>query len=109
MWGTILAAVLIGFFCFWTVTLVGVRGGPLHGEQPLIAISVHLIAFLYFGRTWPRHAYRWYEAVLGVAFLLAAWEAFIPYDWDKRRNKFVLRGAFVLVYIGCLILLFTKP
>ncbi len=71
-----------GCFGFWmgslfvagalyATSMVGVTGGPNHGEHPFTVTAIHLVLFFVLARGWPRGAWWGYLALL-LATLLAA-------------------------------------
>lgn len=86
----VLAAVLaIGLY---SVLIVGVTGGPNHGEHPLVATLVHLACFLWFGRRWPAAPWWLYVGLLALA-LVASLVGVGSRAFDRSRGKSTARWA----------------
>ncbi len=92
-----------------SVLLVGVVGGPIKTETPLITTVFHGIAFLALAREWPVETVLPYlipvVACLGVQVVVA----FDLLDEDRQRLPLWLaRGLLASAYAGMMVLVLRR-
>jgi hypothetical protein len=103
------AVIAIGLY---SVLIVGVTGGPNHGEHPLTATLVHLSCFLWLGRTWPAAPWWIYVGLLALA-LVASLVGFGSRAFDRSRGRSTARyaiaqGLLAAAYAGLVATLFWR-
>jgi Na+-driven multidrug efflux pump len=103
-----MAAVLIALAGLYTVSSVGVTGGPNHGEHPFTVTIVHMILFAFLGRHWPGLSLRLYWGGLIAALVLSVIALGKTFDEDKGWRVLV-RVPLGLLYAGFLVVLFKRP
>jgi hypothetical protein len=103
-WASGMAVAIAGLY---TVGTVGVTGGPNHGEHPLIVTIVHMVAFAYFGRTWPMHSRELYWGGLIVALALSVISLRMTHN-ENRSWRVPVRIGMAMIYGGLLFVLFSR-
>lgn len=99
-------------FGLWSVAMVGVSGGPNHGEHPFLCSVFHALAFAFKGPALPTLANRGYWGALAVAGVLSI----VAMRWMNAgerevmaRWQLLLRVGIALAYCAMLALLVLKP
>jgi hypothetical protein len=104
----IAAVVLVSLAGLYSVSTVGVTGGPNHGEHPMTVSIVHLVCFFIFARGWPALSY--YSYLGGLLAALAASMAALTFDAVSRpRVQWTIRAVIAVVYGGLLWILVARP
>jgi hypothetical protein len=88
----------------YSVFIVGVTGGPNHGEHPLLITLVHFGVFYFSAGTWPEEIYDPYCRLL-VLCLFASIVGYGSSDYATGQGRFWLaRGMLLVAYVGLIIL-----
>jgi hypothetical protein len=97
LWGTV------------EVILVGVVGGPIKAETPIVMTVLHFVVFLFWASEWPGEAFFSYVAILlscAVVQLLVTIDLFKP---DERRLPYGLaRGLLASAHVGLILLILVR-
>ncbi|MCZ6688153.1 MAG: hypothetical protein O7H41_00915 [Planctomycetota bacterium] len=97
------------FFCmFVVVLLMGVSGGPIHGEEPITLTLIHLIAFFVMANSWASGPYYTYLGLLIVALVVSVFSAGIRI-WSDPFSTWVARGVMTGLYVAMFILIKGGP
>ena len=85
LWGTV------------EVILVGVVGGPIKAERPIVMTVLHFVVFFFWASEWPGEGFFSYIAILVSCAL------FKP---DERRPPYWLaRGVLASAHVGLVLLI----
>jgi hypothetical protein len=97
LWGTV------------EVMLVGVVGGPIKAETPIVMTVLHFVVFFFWASGWPGEAFFSYVALLmgcAVVQVLVALDLFKP---DERRLPYWLaRGLLAMAHAGLILLILVR-
>ena len=92
----------------YSVAIVGVTGGPNHGEHPLVVSLFHLGVFYFTAGSWPEGIHNHYLWLL-VACLVASIIGFGSADYSKLGIRFWLARAMLFAaYIGLVFLFLSR-
>jgi hypothetical protein len=90
----------------YAVMMVGVTGGPNHGEHPFIMTILNGVVFIIFGRVWAEWAFYIYLALLAFAVYLSIRAMMLI--MEARWKIFICRVAMALAWAGMLLVLSVK-
>ena len=82
----------------YSVLIVGVTGGPNHGEHPLLITLIHFGVFYFSAGSWPEDIYNPYFRLL-VLCLFASIVGYGSSDYAKGRF-WLARGMLLTGYVG---------
>jgi hypothetical protein len=110
----LIAAVLpiVGVLLWGTVEvmLVGVVGGPIKAETPIVMTVLHFVAFFFWASEWPGEAIFSYIAILvscaGVQLLVAI-DLFKKPD-ERRLSYRLARGLLASAHVGLVLLILVR-
>ena len=94
---------LYGLLGLIVVALIGVSGGPCHGEQPFMWNLFHVIAFLWIRPQWASPAFLHYSLCLGAATVLTIYSLSLPLADDLVKTMAVRLVTAALYVLMCLI------
>jgi hypothetical protein len=99
-----LAALFFVFLSLYLVAMIGVSGGPNHGEHPLILNIGHLILLSVYGGSWPSEYYSAYQNLLLAAIGLSL----LAFLLRVSLVAWVIRMGITGIYAGLFCLLHLK-
>jgi hypothetical protein len=92
----------------YSVMIVGITGGPNHGEHPLLVSLVHLGVFYFTAGSWPEGLHNQYMWLL-VLCVVASIIGFGSADYTKVRIRFwIARGMLCIAYVGLILLFLSR-
>jgi hypothetical protein len=89
-----------------SVLLVGVVGGPIKTETPIVMTVFHIVAFLLWASDWSRAPFFTYVALLlscVVVQVLVAMDLFKAHE--KRLPDWLARALLVAAYLGFILVI----
>lgn len=93
---------------FYVVAMIGVTGGPNHGEHPFLVNMLHLFTFGVAGGAWARPWFYPYLALLGAALVLSV--LVIPIrEYTDVVLTWLARAVMFGLYIGLFVILVRSP
>ena len=104
----ILPIIVVLLFGAIAVLLVGVVGGPIKVETPIVMTVLHLIGFALWVSDWPLEALGTY---LGLLMACVAVQVAVGLDLfkpDKRLPEWLARGLLAAAYAGMIALLVVQ-
>ena len=105
----ILPTIVVLLFGIVAVMLLGVVGGPIKSETPIVMTVFHLLAFLLWASDWLREALVAYVALLASCVVAQAVVAFYLFKPDKNKvPNWLGRGWLVAAYVGLIVLVLTR-
>ncbi|MFH0787170.1 MAG: hypothetical protein V2B13_06090 [Pseudomonadota bacterium] len=102
-----LATGLFVLLTLYIVLMVGVSGGPNHGEHPLLLNLAHLIVFYMMAGNWPLEYYTLYRNLLLAAILLS-FLAILFRMWSQTIIPLMIKMAMFGLYLGLFIIFHLK-
>lgn len=102
-----LATGLFVLLTLYIVLMVGVSGGPNHGEHPLLLNLVHLIVFYMMAGNWSLEYYHLYLNLLLAAILLS-FLAIILRIWSQTIIPLIIKVGMFGLYLGLFIIFHLK-
>jgi hypothetical protein len=92
----------------YSVMIVGITGGPNHGEHPLVVTLIHLGVFYCTAGSWPQGIHNNYMWLL-VSCLAASIIGYGSADYAKWGVRFWLaRGMLFAAYVGFALLFLSR-
>ena len=102
---TLVMIVLAGIY---SVMIVGVTGGPNHGEHPLLVALIHFGVFYFSAKSWPlgiHDHYFWLLVFCVVASIIGYGSAYNA-KWQVRF--WLARGILFASYVGLVFLYLSR-